>query len=714
MRSVWKKTGLFAACLAILCMGCGKEQADITPGETITLLEPVGSAGNYEAAAYRTIYDASVYDATVYPYVEEYAFLEGKTFEAYGAYPGEEVKAGDALIYTNSESLEKQIESLEEQIQTMEEEFTKFRTETLEAVESPKGYLAWYEQLLEDLEANVPAATILDEEGREVTNPDYTRWQADCRQVDSLYAQTLIGVQLKEVALKQREELYHLDHAYYTELLASLQEKAKQSVLASETDGNVAAVAFYDSGDYIGQDEVVMAVCNDSTLELKCDYINKSVITKAEDVYACINGVRYEVEYVPMDSDEYARLSAENDKVYSTFTLLDAKEVSIGDFGVITVINDVGKEVLSVPKAALHKDTEGYYVSVYQDGETVSVSVKTGMSDGVYTEITDGLQAGDLVLVEQAAAAFDKVVTVGYGDFSNTLNVNGYLYYPSSYAVRNPIEYGTAYFVESQVALYQHVEAGDVIATIYVKGDDTALLQQERKLQRMQERLADLQAAGAEENAEEIAQRNEAIDELTELIEEMKADYATIEIVAEESGIVIELANIEKDSILSSDAFLARIADESNCYVVVDNEEQKLQYGTEVTISYQNREGQSCTADGEVVLLTPAGVMNQSLKADYTLIRIPREAIGEMAATTQGADGWWNRNRFGITAQIRQMQHVLVVPRSAVRFSNGRTYVNVKLEDGSVVATSFVAGGYDDRNYWVVEGLTEGMELCYE
>lgn len=714
MRNIRKKSGLFAVCLALLCTGCGREQADIMPSETIELLEPVGSVGNYEAAAYRTIYDASVYDATVYPYVEEYAFVDGKTFQAYGAYPGEEVKAGDALMYTDSESLAKQIENLEEQMQTMEEEFTAFQTETLEAVEAPKGYLAWYEQLLENLEANVPAATITDEEGKEVTNPDYTRWQADCRQVDSLYAQTLIGVQLKEVALKQRQELYDLDHAYYAEQLAALRKKAKQSVLTSDISGNVAAIAFCDSGDYIGQDEVVMAVCNDSTLELKCEYINKSAITKAEDVYACINGVRYEVEYVPMDSDEYARLSAENDKVYSTFTLLDAKEVSIGDFGVITVINAVAKEVLSVPKAALHKDAEGYYVSVYQDGETASVSVKTGMSDGVYTEITDGLQAGDLVLVEQAAAAFDKVETVGYGDFSNTLSVNGYLYYPSGYAVKNPIEYGTTYFVESQVALYQHVEAGDVIATVYVKGDDTALLQQERKLQRMTERLADLQAAGAEENAEEIEQRNEAIAELTELIEEMKADYAETEIVAEESGIVIELATIEKDAILSADAFLARIADESNCYVVVDNEEQKLQYGTEVTISYQNQEGQSCTADGEVVLLTPAGVTSQSLKAEYTLIRIPKEAIGEMAATTQGADGWWNRNRFGITAQIRQMQHVLVVPRSAVRFSNGRTYVNVKQEDGSVVATSFVAGGYDDRNYWVVEGLTEGMELCYE
>lgn len=57
---------------------------------------------------------------------------------------------------------------------------------------------------------------------------------------------------------------------------------------------------------------------------------------------------------------------------------------------------------------------------------------------------------------------------------------------------------------------------------------------------------------------------------------------------------------------------------------------------------------------------------------------------------------------------------MLVVPRRAVREINGHPYVNVVEADGSIVRRSFIAGGFDKNNYWVAEGLTEGMELCLE
>ena len=32
--------------------------------------------------------------------------------------------------------------------------------------------------------------------------------------------------------------------------------------------------------------------------------------------------------------------------------------------------------------------------------------------------------------------------------------------------------------------------------------------------------------------------------------------------------------------------------------------------------------------------------------------------------------------------------------------------------DGSITTQSILAGGYNNENYWVAAGLTEGMELC--
>ena len=70
-----------------------------------------------------------------------------------------------------------------------------------------------------------------------------------------------------------------------------------------------------------------------------------------------------------------------------------------------------------------------------------------------------------------------------------------------------------------------------------------------------------------------------------------------------------------------------------------------------------------------------------------------------------------SRTVFKVEADIRRMDHVLVIPREAVWESEGRTYVLVE-EDGKVTARSFIAGGYDASRYWVVDGLSEGMKLC--
>ena len=63
---------------------------------------------------------------------------------------------------------------------------------------------------------------------------------------------------------------------------------------------------------------------------------------------------------------------------------------------------------------------------------------------------------------------------------------------------------------------------------------------------------------------------------------------------------------------------------------------------------------------------------------------------------------------------MRVMDNVVVVPKKAVRSVGGKTYVDVVQADGSIVSTSFIAGGFDTSNYWVIEGIEEGMEVCLE
>ena len=93
-------------------------------------------------------------------------------------------------------------------------------------------------------------------------------------------------------------------------------------------------------------------------------------------------------------------------------------------------------------------------------------------------------------------------------------------------------------------------------------------------------------------------------------------------------------------------------------------------------------------------------------------ILLPEESIEDMAQSNYNRESYWNPNRYQVTATVRSMDNILVVPRNAVREIEGRPYVYVKDDQGNVKAVGFVAAGYNASEYWVIEGLTEGMELC--
>lgn len=147
------------------------------------------------------------------------------------------------------------------------------------------------------------------------------------------------------------------------------------------------------------------------------------------------------------------------------------------------------------------------------------------------------------------------------------------------------------------------------------------------------------------------------------------------------------------------------------CYGYVEDENGQLAYGNVAEISYTDRDGNKRQTTGDVVTLNRMA-LSGGLRMDGAMIRISPEDIGAMVGSTESLMGWYRRNQFRVTVAIRSMNDVLLVPRSAVTERDGGTYVKVRLENGEIQYRSFIAGGSDAANYWVVEGLTEGMELC--
>lgn len=711
---------LVLACLTVVYGGCGQVQEEV-PAEDVELLDPVGVAVNYETAARRNLYNANVYSALICPYVEEYGLEVTGTFSAYDSFPGDSVVRGSTLMHNSTENIDKQIENLEERMADMEESFQEFLTENGEELSKARSDQQYYNTVMGNLERQKPEEYLTDPETGEVTeNPAYQEWYNGAwgfRWCDNNLRNANQSVMELEEALKERTELYELDQAYNRLCLERLKEDRKDATLVSGMAGNVASIQFLTEGNWVGGNRSLMSVCDTSRPSIRCEYISRTVIQRAEDVYALVNGKRYEVEYEEIDNQEYQRIQEQNGEVYSTFHVVSgAEELEMGAYAVIVVKNQVRENVVTVPRDAVNQDGGIRYVYIVNGNESVYTIVTTGMTDGMYTEILSGVNEGDRVLTDQAVTAGDGTVTVVRGSMGASFSEIGHLYYPSTELVINPVEYGTCYFETMMVNIYQQVKKGDVLATVWVEPDDAEIGRNEQRLLRQRERLEDLKKEGIEGNEKTIEQMEESIRELEELITDMKADARITEITAPRNGIIMSYGAYgtrwpEEGALLGSGTALFELADEGMCYVVVEDPNGQLTYGNVAQVSYTDWQGNQSQITGNVVTLNKMSVSG-SLISNEALIRIAPEDIGKVAGSRESWSGYWSRSSFRVTTSIRNMDNVLLVPRGAVTESGGRTYVKVRLESGEIQYRSFIAGGYDASNYWVVEGLTEGMELC--
>jgi len=265
----------------------------------------------------------------------------------------------------------------------------------------------------------------------------------------------------------------------------------------------------------------------------------------------------------------------------------------------------------------------------------------------------------------------------------------------------------------------QQLKKGDDIVTVRVEADEIALQRNETRRTRLMERMADLEEMAAEADTEmydeQIANMKEQIADLDEAIAKQKADFATTVIKAEKGGVVLNTVYASEETIMSRGFYMVTVADEGTCFIATEDTNHVLQFGDELKITYDTLEQKGKTVTGKVVSMAPIGV-GASLVSGNTYIAVPADKAGEMsqALFAQERGPGWSVYVYGLSGAVREMNNVLVVPKKAVTDKNGNTYVSVVKENGEIVSQRFVAGGYNANYYWVVDGLTEGMEICLE
>ena len=712
-KSLLKKGILTLSLIPVLMSSaCGRDTTEV-PEEEIVLLDPVSVAQSCVAAEYRDIYDYKVTGAICAPALSECVMDTSMTFMAYEKTPGEEVKKGDVLISGDTGDLDQRIKDQTKNIADMESNHAddlEQRADNLEKTE--KSYWEGQRQL-EDLLKAQP----------EEDSPIYDAWTA--KHFIEFYGPTMADLNLRRTKQqnKESEELYALDLERQQQILTELQREKNNKMLLAGREGIVVALGFVDrgnysdfyrAGDWIRENTISMALGDTSVKQLRCDYINNSDINKADDVYALVDGERFEVQYEPLSSEEYERLEEKNGKVYGIFSIEDPGDViEFGDFATIVMENEHKTGVLAVPSDCLLREGDDYYVYLF-DGNTYSEQpVVCGISDGQYTEILSGLEAGDMVKAEYKLPGGANEAVLKTGSVHSDFTATGFLYYPSAKPVVNPVQYGTVYLDEICVKQYQQVQAGEVLVKVHVVSDPVEIERTEREIQRLNEQITWYTKEGEKENKYQIKSLNKQLGEKQEYLDKLKNDAVTREIRAAYDGVITEINNAEAGEIWAYNSSIGRLADDQSCFVMVEDADGKLTYGTTVEISYQDESGAQKSVECQVATVN-LKLLDKSLQSGQAVVKLPLEVAAEIAGSSRNNEGWWSLSRVNVKAQLRNVDNVLLVPKKAVKEVNRTTYVTVVEDNGARRQQAFVAGGADSDNYWVVTGLTEGTKICWE
>lgn len=355
---------LLAAALCAVCIG-GCARAEKIP----ELLEPAGVQLAAAEAVVGDMSKISVYNGAVVPHVEELYFTVGGGLEEMNAAYGQTVSAGDVLAVLDQEAQIERIEELGEQIDALRSEDE-------------------YAQRLEQLD-------------REIHQLELEALLAQPDRDDSAVALKRLDIEEFELNAGMEKELRRMKLGQLEEERAGLQAELGSVELIAPFDGRVIYMKDVTVGDRVSAYEPLIYLADDTRMSIESEYVNDMVMVSAVEIYALSGDGRFEIEYSPMDTEEYLKRVLSGEELKSRFEFAgDFDGLSVGDYAAVCVVTGRVENALIIPRNSLYMEAGVRYVYVVEDGVRIRREVETGATNDWQVQIKSGLQEGERVYVQ--------------------------------------------------------------------------------------------------------------------------------------------------------------------------------------------------------------------------------------------------------------------------------------------------------------------------
>ena len=204
--------------------------------------------------------------------------------------------------------------------------------------------------------------------------------------------------------------------------------------------------------------------------------------------------------------------------------------------------------------------------------------------------------------------------------------------------------------------------------------------------------------------ANTVASRELSLEKLARQIEDLEAYLTDGQVKAAYAGLVMNVNVVAGDKV-SANETLATIANEANVYigVAIDQEDiSDITIGKEANVYFDAYPDEKFTGVVDSMSVTPA--MSASSTVSYN---IQIKLSGDTNKLYQGMTGT-------VTFITKEVQDVVMVSNRTVTTENGKSYVKVKNEDGTISTVEVETGFSNGSMVEIISGLEEGQIALIE
>lgn len=198
----------------------------------------------------------------------------------------------------------------------------------------------------------------------------------------------------------QMKEIWELDIQWNRSKLLDLQSRTVDTAIVAPFSGNIVYIADIIKGQMVTPYRTVLKMMDISELCFIYSGDQGLLLDQAKDIYIRLGDKEYQGTILEEEEEQTLQALLNPIKRIRIRIAHLPADAQAGDLSIARAVREESTDTLLIPSNALYRSGTVSYVYRLENGSRKQEIVKIGMSTNAEVEILDGVQAGDILIIQ--------------------------------------------------------------------------------------------------------------------------------------------------------------------------------------------------------------------------------------------------------------------------------------------------------------------------